>query len=320
MARAFKGYTGITKKLLSRGEGSDVDYKEILKGLTSDDLVAFANSELGGTILVGVKESIREDGSMFGLPIGHAIGDGVEHQIRNKASQCVPAIKVSISFEGTSEKPIVRIKIPSGDSKPYCTNKGTYKIRDGNMNAAIHPPKLLQMFIVSETEIFTERFQENTRNLEKMTAGIYKLIDNLESTVGSKIDDIDSSMMMAEWEASDASSAASNVLSIVSNLQKEAVENRKRVKAFLDKSDAEDPLKPYQRQQIRNAFVTHFNKASHSEATHDELKDLLSKKTSLSFPDDKLPDALTQNDVEEIYQEVLDEVGEYLKRNSTEEE
>ncbi|QGS68108.1 hypothetical protein CV093_04025 [Oceanobacillus sp. 143] len=114
------------KTFLKKEEGYDVEFKRNLKGLSVDDLVAFANSPTGGTILVGVDESTDKDGKQVGEIVGCNIGDNEKLTILNKANDCHPSVDVEIHVENEGDTPFYRIEIPSGDHKPYSTFKGTY--------------------------------------------------------------------------------------------------------------------------------------------------------------------------------------------------
>jgi hypothetical protein len=71
--RNFQGISKRARTSLSGGESKDVDYKEKVKGLHAEDLVAFANSENGGAILIGVREVAGRNGKQKGEPVGHPI-------------------------------------------------------------------------------------------------------------------------------------------------------------------------------------------------------------------------------------------------------
>jgi predicted HTH transcriptional regulator len=156
-----------SKALLNRQEGLDVDFKLTIKGVEATDLVAFANSEKGGTILVGVGEI--EDGNSMqkGKIIGCSVGDKERLYVLSKSESCVPPVEVNIIIENYARKPFYRIEIPSGKEKPYCTAGGTYKIRgDGRTNTLL-PGRLLSLFIEKQSEIFFNRFREATKELSK---------------------------------------------------------------------------------------------------------------------------------------------------------
>lgn len=156
-----------TKALLNRQEGLDVDFKMTIKGVESTDLVAFANSERGGTILVGVGETEDENSMQKGKIIGCSVGDKERLFVLSKAESCVPPVEVNLIIENYARRPFYRIEIPSGKEKPYCTAGGTYKIRgDGRTNTLL-PGRLLSLFIEKQSEIFFNRFREATKELGK---------------------------------------------------------------------------------------------------------------------------------------------------------
>lgn len=86
----FQGISKGARDLLTAGEGKDVDYKEQVRGLHAEDLVAFANSEHGGAILVGIREISGHNTKQKGEPIGLVIDDDSRLQIMGKALSCSP--------------------------------------------------------------------------------------------------------------------------------------------------------------------------------------------------------------------------------------
>lgn len=190
-----------TKALLNRQEGLDVDFKMTVKGLESTDLVAFANSERGGTILLGVGEAEGEHSIQKGRIIGCPVGDKERLYILSKAESCVPPVELNIIIENYARKPFYRIEIPSGKDKPYCTAAGTYKIRgDGRTNTLL-PGRLLSLFVEKQSEIFFQRFREATKELGKSMQGsnsvfqeemqeVFKKIMNMEYYVENRLDNI----------------------------------------------------------------------------------------------------------------------------------
>jgi len=91
-----KQYAGISRRakfLLKSGESREVDYKENLKGLHAEDLVAFANSANGGAILVGVEEFTSTAGIQQGRPVGCPVDDAARLQVLSKALSCSPAVE-----------------------------------------------------------------------------------------------------------------------------------------------------------------------------------------------------------------------------------
>jgi ATP-dependent DNA helicase RecG len=152
--------------LLNRQEGKDVDFKRQLSGLASADLVAFANSPTGGAILIGVDEVAGNNGLQRGVIVGCPVGDKERLIILNKAESCVPPIDVEVYVENADEIPFLRIEIPSGADKPYCTRKGIYAIRGDGRTKALLPGRLLTLFLETEAEQFFARFRAATGELE----------------------------------------------------------------------------------------------------------------------------------------------------------
>ncbi|MDT8307403.1 MAG: ATP-binding protein [Anaerolineae bacterium] len=152
--------------LLAGQENEDVDFKRQLNGLASADLVAFANSPNGGTIMIGVDEIVGNNGLQRGTIAGCPAGDNEKLIIINKAENCVPPIEVEIYVENAESLPFLRIEIPSGPDKPYCTRKGIYAIRGDGRTKALLPGRLLSLFMETEAEQFFARFREATGELE----------------------------------------------------------------------------------------------------------------------------------------------------------
>ena len=189
----FKSISKRARKLLGRAEGLDVEFKLQVNGLDSADIVAFANSESGGAILVGISE--QSDGKVVqNLEIiGCEVGDKEKQVILSKAQSCIPPIEIDLFVENLGGRPFFRIEIPGGREKPYCTAGGTYKIRGDGRTDALLPHQILKMFVESESEKFVKRFQEATRqlleemkqikdNLSDELEGIYRNIEKLKSS------------------------------------------------------------------------------------------------------------------------------------------
>ncbi len=209
--------------LLSKEEGYDVDFKREMKGIKPEDLVAFANSPVGGTILVGVDEGIDASGQQHGSIYGCPIGDKEKLTLLSKAGECRPPVGVEVFIENEdSDKPFYRIEIPSGPYKPYCTNKGIYQIRGDGRNNPITPEKLLDMYLELQGSAFIDRFKNATKelndNLQQTKVQVNILNQNLES-IKEKIDqnmkgiwaDLEDISHRVHGQLSDISSIAENV-------------------------------------------------------------------------------------------------------------
>jgi len=138
-----------TSKLLARSEGLQVDFKREAEAVKQDDLVAFANSG-GGVILVGVDESTGKNGAQKGKIVGCDISDRERNKIVSRASQCRPAIAVSVNVETYGKFSIFRVNIPKGGL--HCTPNGTYKIRRDGQTDIIDPSAMAQIIVELERQ------------------------------------------------------------------------------------------------------------------------------------------------------------------------
>lgn len=138
-----------TKKVLSRSEGLEVDFKRDADAVKQDDLVAFANSG-GGVILVGVDEITGLNGTQKGKIVGCDVSDRERNKIVSRANQCRPAIAVRVSAETHGKLSIFRVDIPKGGL--HCTSNGTYKIRRDGQTDIIDPPAMAQIIVELERQ------------------------------------------------------------------------------------------------------------------------------------------------------------------------
>jgi ATP-dependent DNA helicase RecG len=161
-------YQSITKKtrdLINRPEGFDVEFKSKVEGVKPEDFVAFANSDNGGVMLLGIDEEETSEGQK-GVVVGCNISDKSKLSIINKAESCFPPVEIFVVVENAdSDKPIFRVEIPSGTNKPYCTHKGIYNIRGNGRNIPLLPTRLLSMFLENEGNQFINRFENATDDL-----------------------------------------------------------------------------------------------------------------------------------------------------------
>ncbi|MDD5301319.1 MAG: ATP-binding protein [Gallionella sp.] len=260
MAKQFS-YQGISKRakaLLSSGEDKSVDYKEKVKGLHAEDLVAFANSANGGAILIGVRETAQSNGMQKGEPLGHLIDDDTRLQIMGKALSCNPPIQIEIYVENLDHLPFYRIEIPSGLHKPYSTNSGTYKIREDGRNNPLHPEPLLKMFLERESEEFRHRFSEATNKLESRMTEALASVNNLEQVISTKIEDIGSSLGWAEYKAGDAADTIETVKAQVTSLASENRKQTQRLRAIARKVDANDPIRQKMEKEVADYLLEKF--------------------------------------------------------------
>lgn len=250
-------YMSVSRKsraLLNRQEGLDVDFKLTVKGVEATDLVAFANSAKGGTILVGVGEIEDINSMQKGKIIGCPVGDKERLFVLSKSESCVPPVEVNIIIENYARKPFYRIEIPSGKEKPYCTAGGTYKIRgDGRTNTLL-PGRLLSLFIEKQSEIFFNRFREATKELGKnifnsnsaLQEELHDLLSkilNMEYLVENRLDNIQEGVDNAESMSNEAACNFDSLLvgmnklrDRISMLEKGLINIDKKLDNLLEKS------------------------------------------------------------------------------------
>jgi predicted HTH transcriptional regulator len=167
-----------TKKLLTRPEGLEVDFKRDAEAVKQDDLVAFANS--GGVILVGVDESKGRNGVQNGLVVGCDVSDRECNKIVSRASQCRPAIAVKVTIETHGRLSIFRVDIPKGGL--HCTPHGTYKIRRDGQTDIVEPSTMAQIIVELERKRILHYLRAAIQpELESTRADVEALYDELSS-------------------------------------------------------------------------------------------------------------------------------------------
>lgn len=262
----YKTLSKRVKLLLDHEEGYDVDFKESASGLSTEDIVAFANSSKGGTILIGVKEIKTVNGRQKGQVVGCRVGDKEKLSILNRAESCIPPVEIEIIVENAGRKPFFRVEIPSGKVKPYSTSGGTYKIRGNGRTNPLLPSRLLLFFMENESLEFTARFKKATQDLETNLADIkIKTLREMNQLLGNlyrleeTVDQISSSATSAE-EAADIARDNSDSALIDTQDIKEALERlgnvairdlETKVDAILNKLGIEDPIFAERRDSIK---------------------------------------------------------------------
>lgn len=228
------------KLLLAREEGYDVDWKSNVKGLNSEDIVAFANSKDGGSILIGVDEELDRNGRQIPTIVGCKLSDENKMTIMSKALQCRPPIEIEIIKENTIKKSFYRIEIPSGSHKPYCTQKGVYKIRDDGLNKAITPNKLLSIFIEMESDEFLKRFKQAAKeiedNISDVSGDIKLALFNLEGIL-PQIDALEE----LNYIPDEILGYVTNIDSEVEDINSTVKWNEERIIRLLNHFNIEDP-------------------------------------------------------------------------------
>jgi predicted HTH transcriptional regulator len=156
----YKALSKSTRSLIAGEESKTVDFKIKASGVKTDDFVAFSNGS-GGTILIGVDEISDPKKGQRGRVVGCKIDDQTRQGLIGMAASCRPSIEIGIRLENIgTEQPIIRIDIPEGSKKPYCTSSGVYKIRGEGQNIAIDPNMMRAIILESEAEQFVARFKE----------------------------------------------------------------------------------------------------------------------------------------------------------------
>ena len=199
--REYQGISERAARLLNEQEDRHVDFKQSAAGMDTEDIVAFANTPTGGTILLGIEEAQKPDGRQYGKVIGCAVGDQERLSILSRAESCIPRIEVDVITENLGDTPFFRIEIPSGPQKPYCTSKGTYKIRGDGANKPLTPRRLLGLFLDSESEEFLDRFRKATEELDSQMSHLLATM-NLLTRVGRTLDSEDAAQAPGERTSS----------------------------------------------------------------------------------------------------------------------
>lgn len=189
--KEYRGLSRRTRALLNGSEGLSVDFKREVNGVKSRDLVAFANTALGGTMLVGVDEFTDSDGLQRGRIVGCEVDDSARLSVVNKATDCFPTVDILIFVENIAQKPILRIEIPPGPHRPYCTQGGEYCIRADARVRGLYPEELLAIFMDREGEQFISRFRDAMSLLEQQLGSIRHSLSSGMLDVSQHIHDLD---------------------------------------------------------------------------------------------------------------------------------
>jgi hypothetical protein len=178
--------------------------------------------------------------------------DPLKTTILDKARSCFPPVNVEIFAERGRTEVIVRIEIPPGDFKPYCTHGGTYKIRGDGANAAIKPPALLQMFLEREGSQFLARFSEATRelegnvltlknNVEAALQGLYEDVRQMDEKIEFGLNEVVDQATQAVSEAEESTNAAQSIDDRLGHLEGVMLTVRSQAELLLQHHGLEDP-------------------------------------------------------------------------------
>lgn len=254
MKNEYKTLSSRVKLLLNREEGFDVDWKQGINGLDSEDIVAFANSKNGGSIIIGVAESVGIDGRQKAEIVGCKCSDRNKMNIKNKALNCIPPIAIEIIKENTNETPFYRLEIPSGANKPYCTQKGIYKIREDGHNKAITPNELLLMFMDLESDKFIKRFKEAAEEIQSNLFAVSRDVDEALTYLGSilpQIEDLEEYSYMSD----EILGTVTEIQKYVGDFSYDSDKNERRILAILDHLNIEDPLTTDFKKYVKDSIL-----------------------------------------------------------------
>jgi|APTNR8051073442_1049403.scaffolds.fasta_scaffold13125_2 hypothetical protein len=240
-----------TTNLLREGESARVDYKRAVEGISTDDLVAFANSEGGGIILAGVDERVDHGGVQVGFVVGCEVSDAAILQIANKALSCFPPVAIEVYVENIVETPFLRIDVLPSPTRPHCTPKGVYCRRDGSRNRPLHPSELLRIFLESESRAFSERFESAANRITKDLTALEARLDGTISAMGDQLG-------WAEHKLGDTDSTLDTILAYVHRLNSETNDLTTRIRAMFRQDKRHDPIYERERKKVLDQMVDKF--------------------------------------------------------------
>lgn len=290
-----------TTELLESGEGEDVDYKETAVGVSIDDICAFANMRDGGTILVGVREQKKPDGSQCGQPIGCPVDDSTLLMLTNKAQNCHPPIQIVHSIETRNEISFLRIDIPPSSTRPHCTAKGTYLGRSGPRNVALLPPALLGIFLESEAGMFQARFTEATTHVTESIAETAEAVQKMQEQIGDRIEDISTELGWSDSKFDDTGDKIDRIEALLREVLRRETEVGSRLREIAKATSSKDPVREKALEQAKEAMKTAIlenEEVLRGASTGDKFE----LKTSGSVAAE-----LVGDDLQAIFEEVLSE-------------
>ncbi|NRA21661.1 MAG: ATP-binding protein [Oceanospirillaceae bacterium] len=192
----FQGLTKRTRTMLASNENLSVDFKREASGVKSSDFVAFANAN-GGTLLIGVDEYTSENGLQRGRVVGCAVNDKARLALINKALECTPSINILVIAENLRRKPMLRIEIPADQNRPFCNSRGEYSVRADGRNRALYPSELLDIFLDSESALFSNRFKRAVGKLEQQVKLINTALNDDLQNVSNSIENFEGQLHKA---------------------------------------------------------------------------------------------------------------------------
>lgn len=193
----FQGITRRTRQMLASNENTSVDFKREANGVKSSDFVAFANTNDGGTLLIGVDEYTDANGLQRGRVVGCAVDDKARLALVNKALECTPSLEIQVFVENLKQRPFLRLEIPPNQNRPFCNSRGEYSIRANGRNRALYPTELLTIFLESESELFDNRFQEVAGSLEDQVQQVNNALNDQLLTVRANLEQFEKQLKKA---------------------------------------------------------------------------------------------------------------------------
>lgn len=284
--RRLKNLSKLTRELLGEGESERSDFKRRPDGISADDLVSFANSETGGDILAGVDEQIVEK-AQNGKICGCNVDDAAILQVLNKAVNCIPPVAITVFIENLNDKPILRVRVPSSETKPHCTPRGVYCRRDGARNRPLHPSELLRLFLDSEASAFAARF-------ETAAERIADELGSLESSLDQSIKAMADQLGWADMQLGDTESTLSSIQGLVANLTTGSKKTNSRLRALFRQDERDDPVR-------ERARLEHFNRLIRQISDDEQLTKHVVAGGELQVNGETSSDSdLTDEDLEKI--------------------
>lgn len=180
--RVLQGLSARTQLMRKRViEGFDFDFKQTVKSLDPDDIVAFANSRGGGIVVCGIENNTS---AIIGVDDSTASSiDQNKLLILNKAADCDPPIPVVVDVENLAKnKPIYVVNIP--EMGELCSTKsGRYLKREDCRTYRISPTEIKARVLDNEAEEFTRRLEVAAEDLERRMGEIDERVFDLNRTV-----------------------------------------------------------------------------------------------------------------------------------------
>ena len=294
-SRRYKSISKKSRSLLAEGEGDTVDFKRSPDGLSADDLVSFANSAIGGSILTGVDEQSGVGGAQVGVIVGCDVSDATILQIANKAMSCIPPIAIEIHIENLTDKPFLRVDITSSETKPHCTPKGVYCRRDGSRNRALHPSELLSIFLESEARAFAGKFEAAAHRINQE-------LGQLEKSLHKSIQSMSDQLGWADYKLDDTETTLDEILDYTRRSQNQLGDMATRFRVMFRQDGREDPIREKVRQELLNQVIEELKNREDLVRRIETGEDM---QLSLSG---KVAVELDENDIREVLKTAVEKI------------